>query len=433
MTSAARRRAPWWIPALVGAAALVLRAIRLASPDVYVFDEIYYAGDAASLLRSGVERGTPAHPPLGKWLIALGIHTFGMNPTGWRISAAIAGSVLCAVIAVIAWRLTRRPDLAILAGVLASVDGILFTSSRVAMLDIFEALFVVAAVHACIVAFQSPTPSLIRRWHLLGAVWLGLGAAVKWSALFTVPVLIAVVVVQLWRGPAAPASRRALALLIRLAVAGGLTIASYLLAYTPTFVTHPGRANPAEFVREQRRLLEFHLHLTPRNAYAHPAVDWLAQRYPTGLFGERCTVPMGRVDSAVCPSGHGYDTTVSIVSVANPVVWLLGVIALAVLVGGLVYRFAVGPLIVGGAVLTRWLPWLGTRDGYSFYAASLIPFLILAIVLALHLLPPRAIRWSALAIGVLAVAAFAFFYPYWAAVPLSGGQLDLRQWLSTWP
>ena len=243
-----RVAAPWWIPALVGGIALALRLVRLGSPDVYVFDEIYYAGDAASLLRSGVERGTPAHPPLGKWLIALGIQAFGMNPIGWRIGAALAGAGLCALVAAIAWRLTRRADLALLGGLLASVDGILFTSSRVAMLDIFEALFVALAVHACVVALQSPPPA-VRRWQLLAAVWLGLGAAVKWSALFTVPVLVGLVAVQLWRSPGAPPGGRALAIARRLATAGGLTIASYLMAYVPTFVAHPDRANPAEFLR----------------------------------------------------------------------------------------------------------------------------------------------------------------------------------------
>lgn len=432
-TAAPRRSAPWWIPALVGAGALLVRAVRLGTPDVFVFDEIYYAGDAASLLRSGAERGTPAHPPLGKWLIALGIRTFGMTPVGWRISSAIAGALLCAVVAAIAWRLTRRSDLALLAGVLACVDGILFTSARLAMLDVFEALFVVLAVHACICALQARAPGEARRGHLLAALWLGLGAAVKWSALFTVPVLLAVIAVQLWHGPAAPAARRWLAILRRLATAGAVTIGAYLLAYLPTFLAQPDRANPAEFLRGQRRLLEFHLHLRPRNTYAHPAVNWLAQRYPAGLLEQRCTPAMGDAGSAVCPDGQRGDVTVAIVSLANPVVWVAGIAALAVLAGALVYRIQMGPLIIGAAVASRWAPWLMTRDGYSFYAASLIPFLIVAIVLALALLPERAGRWAACALGLAAVAAFAFFYPYWAAVPLSDDQLDLRRWMPTWP
>ena len=31
------------------------------------------------------------HPPVGKWLIALGEKAFGMDPFGWRVAAAITG------------------------------------------------------------------------------------------------------------------------------------------------------------------------------------------------------------------------------------------------------------------------------------------------------------------------------------------------------
>ena len=428
LTPSARIRAPWWVPALTAALALAVRIVRLGTPDIYVFDEIYYVGDAASLLRSGAERGEPAHPPLGKWLIAAGIQTFGLNPVGWRIASALAGAAVCGVVAAIAWRLTRRTELAVLAGVLAGVDGILFTTSRVAMLDSFEALFVVLAVHACIAALAAP-PRAARRWHLLAAVWLGLGAAVKWSALFAVPILIAVIVVGLAR---APGGRRLRGGAARLATAGAITIGCYLAAYAPTFVAHPDRANPMSFLRGQQRLLEFHLRLTPRNTYAHPAIDWLAQRYPTGLLGQRCSPAMGS-DSPVCPAGAEHDTVLAIVALANPVVWVLGILALAVLIGRLVYRFSAGPAIVAAAVALLWGPWLLTRDGYTFYAAPLVPFLILAIVLAVDLLPPRAIRWVCLVVAVAAIAAFGFFYPYWAAVPVSDGAADLRRWLPTWP
>lgn len=425
------RRVPWWIPTLVAAGALTVRLVRLDAPRVYVFDEIYYAGDAASLLRAGIERGTPAHPPLGKWLIAAGIEVLGMNPAGWRASAALAGALLCAVVATIAWRLTLRADLAMLAGLLAAVDGILFTSSRLAMLDIFEALFVVLAVHACVVAAQSAAVRDVRRWQLLAALWLGLGAAVKWSALFTVPLLVALIVVQAVRAER-PWVPRLATIGRRLALAGAVTIGAYLAAYLPTFATNPSTANPAAFLRGQRRLLDFHLGLHPRNVYAHPAIDWLGQRGPAGLFVERCTPALSGA-SPVCPSSSQRDTTVAVVSLANPWIWVLGILALAVLLARIVYSWSVGLLIVGGAILTRWAPWLFTRDGYSFYAASLVPFLILAIVLALHLLPPRSIRWSAIAVGAVALAVFAFFYAYLAAVPMSDGQLELRQWMSTWP
>src|SRR5690606_985771 len=53
-----------------------------------LFDEKYYAVQAAEMLRTGgVEDnqafGVIVHPPLGKQLIAIGEMLFGYTPTGW--------------------------------------------------------------------------------------------------------------------------------------------------------------------------------------------------------------------------------------------------------------------------------------------------------------------------------------------------------------
>ena len=74
----------WAATAVVVGIAAILRLVGLAHPPGKIFDEIYYAKDAWGLLDKGVEwnykDGTPSyvvHPPLGKWLIALGQWAFG--------------------------------------------------------------------------------------------------------------------------------------------------------------------------------------------------------------------------------------------------------------------------------------------------------------------------------------------------------------------
>ena len=76
-----------WVIALgFGALAALFRFWNLGLPRGKVFDEIYYATDANSLLLYGVEVDAQsgqgefiAHPPVGKWLIAIGIKLFGYN------------------------------------------------------------------------------------------------------------------------------------------------------------------------------------------------------------------------------------------------------------------------------------------------------------------------------------------------------------------
>ena len=53
--------------------------------------------------------GSFVHPPLGKWTIALGIKAFGMDPFGWRIGSASAGTLAVTGVALIAQLLFGRP------------------------------------------------------------------------------------------------------------------------------------------------------------------------------------------------------------------------------------------------------------------------------------------------------------------------------------
>ena len=106
----------WWVPLLlVTVLGGVVRFVGLSSPHAVVFDETYYLKDAYSLLLHGTEQQWPenadegfvsgmipavedqpsfvVHPPLGKWLIAIGLWLFGADdPFGWRFSAALFGT-----------------------------------------------------------------------------------------------------------------------------------------------------------------------------------------------------------------------------------------------------------------------------------------------------------------------------------------------------
>src|SRR5690606_28693933 len=111
----------WGGPIGVTLLAAVLRLWNLGSPHSLVFDETYYGKDAWTLLDLGYEPGWPenpnpafeagdvdrfgtdpafvVHPPLGKWLIALGLAVFGAdNSVGWRISTALAGILAVALV-----------------------------------------------------------------------------------------------------------------------------------------------------------------------------------------------------------------------------------------------------------------------------------------------------------------------------------------------
>ncbi|MBS6434476.1 MAG: phospholipid carrier-dependent glycosyltransferase, partial [Rothia mucilaginosa] len=169
-------RAPRWgwvAPTLIVLLAGVLRFYNLAHPNAIVFDETYYAKDAYSYVHYGYElswtkdanasfvAGHPSgilpdspeyvvHPPLGKWMIAAGMAIFGdNNPFGWRVSAALIGTLSVALIAYAAWLLFRSVTVSTIAALLATVDGLMLVESRLALLDIFQ-MFWIMATFVCL-------------------------------------------------------------------------------------------------------------------------------------------------------------------------------------------------------------------------------------------------------------------------------------------
>ena len=160
------------------------------------------------------------HPPLGKWLIALGEQVFGYNEFGWRFSAAVAGTLSVLMLIRIARRMFRSTVLGCAAGLLMALDGFHLVLSRTALLDIFLLFFVLAAFGALVLdrdarrrrwlralegGLDPSRPGRAGRPPAAGgpgrgggsppAVLLGCACAVKWSALFFVPVFALLVLV----------------------------------------------------------------------------------------------------------------------------------------------------------------------------------------------------------------------------------------------
>ena len=149
----------WAVTAILTAVAAAVRLAGLGNITDFgtpLFDEKYYAIQAEEMLRNGgVEDnqafGVVVHPPLGKQLIALGEWLVGDTAFGWRLASAVAGIVSVLVIIRVVRRMTRSTLLGGIAGVLLICDGVSHVQSRSALLDIFQAVFVLGAF-ACMVA-----------------------------------------------------------------------------------------------------------------------------------------------------------------------------------------------------------------------------------------------------------------------------------------
>jgi len=480
-------------PILVTLLAAVLRLVRLGDPHALVFDETYYVKDAWSQWNLGYPATWPdganeqfvagdtgvflssgsyvVHPPLGKWLIGLGMWAFGPDSSfGWRVSAAVAGTATVLVLYLLARTLTRSVVFATVAAGLFAIDGLAIVTSRVSLLDGFLTLFVVLAfwfvlldrdrhvrrLEAALAPHGPDEPP--RAWGpvLWGRPWLvaagaaaGAAAAVKWSGAIVLVALGLYVLVT-----DALARRRAgvgfwPADAVRQGVASFLLLVPvafvvYLASWTGWLVTEGGYSREAaasapatglwswvplslqSLWKYHQSMYSFHAGLSSPHSYASPAWQWPLLVRPTSMYWQQSD-----------------GTVQAISSIPNPLIWWGGVAA-AIL---LVYRFVVTRSPAYGFVLTgiaaTYLPWpfYPERTMFQFYTVVMMPFLVLALALALREIAGAtsadARRRTAgqrvvVVFLVAAVVLSAFWYPVWTALPVPYDFWRLHNWFPAW-
>lgn len=494
----------WIIPLAVTLLAGLLRFVNLAHPHMLIFDETYYVKDAYSLLQSGYERewtdesddqfiaGNPqltadssfvVHPPLGKWLIGLGMLLFGdFNGFGWRFSTALFGTLAVLLVTLCARLLFRSHALAGIAGVLMAIDGHSIVMSRTALLDIFLMFFVLAAFYAllkdrihgreqlaqklAVPAGHRPDDYLLRQgpmlwwrpWRLVAAIMLGGAVGIKWSALSFVAVFCVMAV--LWDF----AARRTAGIhhwqrsaftrdgIYSFFTMVPLALLTYLSTWTGWLITTGGRyrhwaeENPGQglqFLPAPLRSLwhyhqagyEFHTGLSSEHGWQSSPWTWPFAGRPVLFYFEGYDKGANGCDLSRC--------TEVITDLPNPLLWWACSISMFLLIlwwiGARDWR--------AGAILSSaaagFLPWLmySERTMFFFYTLPLVPFMVLSLTYMIGKFIPRLpsstlIYRSRLVIVALVIAIFlvtsAFFWSIWTGQMIADELWRLHVWIPSW-
>lgn len=416
---------PWVVPGLCLAAALVLYLTRLDRPSSYVFDETYHAYTAGRLLagdRDAYLWSTEApregsaytwnHPPAGLWLIAGGIALWGERGLGWRFASAVFGVLGAALAYLLALRLSGRRSAAELTLALLLLEGLWFVQSRVGMLDIFVAVFVLAALLA-FHEYLNGRREAGYRWLLATGLSLGLAMATKWNAAYpSLAVGLVALGTAVSRHPPADRPRAIGAVLLALVL---LPVVVYLAAYLPFFATGH---TAGQFVELHRGMLQYHSALRETHSQQSRWWEWPLLLQPVWYH----------VD-------YGRGTVANVYAQGNPaLVWLFVPAAVWVVVRWWRERRAASAILAIG-FFGQWLPWaLVPRPGFFYYFLPAVPFGVLAVSVAVSGLweGNRAGRLVALGYVALVALAFAFFHPIYAGVPLTTEAFSLRAWLPGW-
>ncbi len=507
----------WLATAVVVAIAAILRFVGLSSPKGKIFDETYYAKDAYGLISRGVEwnykDNVPSyvvHPPLGKWLIGIGEWAFGYQDAeskvsvgghlfttapefGWRFSAALIGTLSVLLLVRIGRRLFRSTVLGCAAGLLLALDGFHLVLSRAALLDIFLMFFVLAAFGALVLdrdarrrrwaralddGLDPSRPGPAGRpstgwrtwpwWRLAAGVLIGCACAVKWSALYFVPVFALFVV--LWEvglrrsaGVRRPWRDTLLDEVPWLVLAGLLMVGTYLATWSGWLLSDDGYyrlasstayptgslsdtpvIGPLVNLYEYHRIAYgFHAQLDDPHKYQSWPWQWLLLGRPVAFHWSGD----GACGAPTCAS--------EILLLGTPLLWWSFLPALVALVWlGVARRdWRAGAILL--TVAAGLLPWfwfaLDGRTMFSFYAAPALPFLVLAVVYVLGALiapaggdvgettalTPGTAGYERRLVGSIAAGAyvllvglcFAYFYPIFVGKLIPYSDWLARMWL----
>jgi dolichyl-phosphate-mannose--protein O-mannosyl transferase len=508
-------RAWGWIgPIGVAVLAFVLRVWNVGYPRKLEFDETYYGKDAWSLLKHGYVQdwadganskiaaghytanlmtGLPTeivHPDGGKWIISIGEAIFGFNSFGWRISAVVVGALTVLVLARLVRRLTGSTAIGCFAGLLLCFDGMHFVMSRLALLDVFLAFWVVCGV-ACLVADRDwllhpgRGDRLVRHrpfrpWQLAAGVCFGMACGTKWNGVYVLAAfgLLAVV----WEVLARRRARKDIGLAphgFRTTFAVGVpaflsivvvAFAVYLATWTGFLIHHHayelryghgyGADNPPwgsyistpahGFLGETRNAFRslWHFHVMvydfhtgdylakQHHPYQSNPLGWLVMERPVGVDAQN------DLPAASCGAPATSSCMREVLILGNPILWWTGALALlAALVAWIVSRdWRWGVPVV--AVAVSWLPWFRFDDRpiFSFYAVAFIPFTIIAIALVVNGMvrsvdTPRQLYVVSLVSGAFLVAVvvtFWYFYPIYTDQLIPYDTWFDKMWFNRW-
>ena len=476
-----------FLPLVILGLAALTRLVGLGYPNSLVFDETYYVKDAYALLTNGVELSwldgsdsqfasgdtsgltdQPSfvvHPPLGKWLIALGMLLLGQeNPYGWRIIVALLGVATVWLGMKCAQLIFESKIWANLTGFLLAIDGVGIVLSRTALLDQILGFFALLAFYFLLKDLGDY--SRYRPWLIAMGVTLGLATAVKWSGLYFLAVFalyrflvsasknyrthkkiegeIGELEPKLWL---LPTFLEGLKTFLLVTIPALLV---YLSSWTGWFVSTKGwdrnyaETNPATGLlavfpkpiqslwHYHQEIYGFHANLHTSHPYEANPLSWIFMLRPTSFFWEE------KASGCLFDSATG-DCVSAITALGNPIIWWGAVLASSVLIGSWFRtRDRLTSLLLVG-IVAGYVPWLFlmNRTVFEFYVVSFSPWVILILVFGLKTWlenSPRPNRARYFISGYLVLVALCsiFFYPIWSGMWISYDFWRIHMWLPSW-
>lgn len=411
------------------------------------FDEIYHARTAQEMI-DGQYNYENTHPPLGKFLIGLGVRVFGMTPFGWRIVGVLFGIGMLPLMFLFARRLfDARTWAAGAATGLFAFDFMHFAQTRIATIDVYGTFFIIAMFYF-IYKYSQTSFYDTKLWKtflpLLGAALsMGFGCASKWTAVYATAgmgIFFFYTMFKRFRE-----YRAALAdpegttdgishahiievwwkyLFITLGVCVvlfiGLAGLIYLLSYIP-FSNGTDMGLWDRMIKNQIDMFDYHSTLEATHPFSSVWYEWPIMARPVYYYS-------GTTLSGLKEGMSGF---------GNPLVWWAGIPAFFYMIYRGI-RYSDGKaLFLSYAYGVQMLPWmLVSRCTFAYHYFPSVPFVTMMIVYVMVKLDTREEKhwrkWIYVYLGA-AFFLFVFFYPVLTGIGVEESfARDALRWLPGW-
>ncbi|MBE9207346.1 phospholipid carrier-dependent glycosyltransferase [Nostoc sp. LEGE 06077] len=465
---------------------LALRFWGLDRFNTLVFDEVYYAKFGNNYLTH-----VPffdGHPPLGKYIIAIGIWlgshvTFvhesfnGLtgslrSPWDYRWINAFLGSFIPLLNAGIAYQLSSRRSFALIAGLFTAVDGIFIVESRYALINIYIVLFGLLGHWLFLLALNNQRQKR-KLYLIIAGIAFGCSIATKWNGLFFLAgVYFLWIFAWIWeilgkkinQNPPEDHQQSSSPLqnLTQLYIWQVVLFLGFLplTVYSLIWIPHLQLDSKYGFIEVHKQILAFHERLGGNNAQVHPyCAAWykwplltrpMAYYYKTAQ-NSREPLPVLGPD---LPANAG-KTIYDVHAMGNPFLWWFGAAAILFLMGMLIVaiftfwqqkkQFTFPKNITVDTWIALYLvvnyatnlaPWMRvSRCAFIYHYMTAVVFAFLAIAwfvdqcLRSYYAPLQAIGFT---LSLIILAAFVFWLPIYLGLPISSEAYRLRMWFSYW-
>ncbi len=378
-----------------------LRGWRLSQPDEVYFDEQHYVPAALTIMTGRPDTNANV-PPLGKLLMAAsvriwltlenvvrGSHDYTATCLTWRADGCLFGMLMIPLLYFLGKSMFGR-SAALLAAFLLDIDFLHIVCSRIGLLDIYLAFFVLLALYCTWEYIEAPADEE-KPWLIMASIAVALGTATKWSCLFFVVGALPVVALlkQSWRD-LEPAMRwRRLAQ--TLAIGTCILAVLYLVSSVPRLRHHHYDiiATIGAMAHSAKRMVMFRYSNHFEHPYRSPWWQWPTLLRPCWLYFHM-QAPAGGPPSPVAGEVDITEQSgpiAGIVAIGSPWVWWT---FLAVLAGMIVFlarrlrqqnpatftRDERALVLLTATYLSQLLLWSINR-GFFYYMLPLTPMMCL--------------------------------------------------------